>query len=35
MKAASKKWTMPVRSWKMAMSRFMLELPEQLAAYIK
>jgi transposase-like protein len=34
-KAASKKWTMPIRNWKMAMSRFMIEFPEQLAPYIK
>lgn len=34
-KAASKKWTLPIRNWKMAMSRFMIEFPEQLAGYIK
>jgi len=32
--AASKKWTMPIRNWKSAMSRFMIEFEEQLAPHI-
>jgi putative transposase len=32
--AASKKWTMPIRNWKLAMNRFMIEFEEQLAPYI-
>lgn len=32
--AASKKWTMPIRNWKTAMSRFMIEFEEQLAPHI-
>lgn len=32
--AASKKWTMPVRNWKAAMNRFMIEFEEQLAPHI-
>lgn len=32
--AASKKWTMPIRNWKAAMNRFMIEFEEQLAPHI-
>ncbi len=33
-RAASKKWTMPIQNWKSAMSRFMIEFEEQLAPYV-
>jgi len=32
--AASKKWTMPIRNWKPALNRFMIEFEEQLASHI-
>lgn len=32
--SASKKWTMPIRDWKAALNRFMIEFEEQLAPYI-
>jgi len=32
--AASKKWTMPIQNWKLAMNRFMIEFEEQLTPYI-
>ena len=32
--AASKKWTMPIRNWKAAMNRFMIEFEEQLSPYV-
>ncbi|MBT3830742.1 MAG: transposase, partial [Gammaproteobacteria bacterium] len=32
--AASKKWTMPIRNWKLALNRFMIEFEDRLAAYI-
>lgn len=32
--AASKKWTMPIRHWKPALNRFMIEFEEQLAPHI-
>ncbi len=32
--AASKRWTMPIRHWKLAMNRFMIEFNEQLAPYV-
>jgi transposase-like protein len=32
--SASKKWTMPIRNWKPALNRFMIEFEEQLAPYI-
>ena len=32
--AASKKWTMPIRNWKLAMNRFMIEFEDRLAEYI-
>jgi transposase-like protein len=32
--AASKKWTMPIRNWKAAMNRFMIEFEEQLAPHV-
>lgn len=32
--SASKKWTMPIRNWKAAMNRFIIEFEEQLAPYI-
>ncbi len=31
--AASKKWTMPIRHWKPALNRFMIEFVERLAVY--
>ncbi|CAA0121020.1 Uncharacterised protein [Halioglobus japonicus] len=31
---ASKKWTMPIRNWKLALNRFMIEFDERLADYI-
>lgn len=31
---ASKKWTMPIRNWKLALNRFMIEFEERLANYI-
>jgi len=32
--AASKKWTMPIRDWKPALNRFMIEFEDRLADYI-
>lgn len=32
--AASKKWTMPIRNWKPAMSRFMIEFGDRLNGYL-
>jgi len=32
--AASKKWTMPIRSWKEAMNYFMIVFEEQLAPHV-
>ena len=32
--AASKRWTMPIRNWKMALNRFMIEFEGRLAEYI-
>lgn len=32
--AASKKWTMPIRNWKPALNRFMIEFEDRLADYI-
>ena len=32
--AASKKWTMPIRNWKIALNRFMIEFEDRLADYI-
>ena len=32
--AASKKWTMPIRDWKPALNRFIIEFEEQLAPHI-
>jgi len=31
---ASKKWTMPIRNWKVALNRFMIEFEDRLAEYI-
>ena len=31
---ASKKWTMPIRNWKAALNRFMIEFEERLTGYI-
>jgi len=31
---ASKKWTMPIRDWKPALNRFMIEFEERLIDYI-
>lgn len=33
-KEASKKWSMPIRNWRMAMSRFMIEFEERLEKHI-
>ena len=32
--AASQKWTMPIRNWKMALNRFMIEFEDRLKDYI-
>ena len=32
--SASKKWTMPIRDWKAALNRFMIEFEEQLAPHV-
>ncbi len=32
--STSRKWTMPIRNWKAAMNRFIIEFEEQLAPYI-
>jgi len=32
--AAAKKWTMPIRNWKLALNRFMIEFEDRLADYI-
>jgi len=32
--SASKKWTMPIRNWKPALNRFMIEFEEELTPYI-
>jgi transposase-like protein len=32
--SASKKWTMPIRDWKPALNRFMIEFEEQMASHI-
>jgi transposase-like protein len=32
--AASKKWTMPIQNWKLAMNRFIIEFKEQLTPYL-
>ena len=32
--AASKKWTMPIRNWKSALNRFMIEFEDRLKDYI-
>jgi hypothetical protein len=31
---ASKKWTMPVRNWKSAINRFMIQFEDRLANYV-
>ena len=31
---ASKKWTMPIRNWKLALNRYMIEFEDRLADYI-
>ena len=31
--AASKKWTMPIRNWKSALNRFMIDFGDRLADY--
>ena len=31
---ASKKWTMPIRNWKAALNRFIIEFPERLQDYV-
>lgn len=35
MQQAAEKWTMPIRNWRLAMTRFMIEFEEQLAPYVK
>jgi putative transposase len=32
--AASKQWTMPIRNWKLALNRFMIEFEDRLTDYI-
>jgi putative transposase len=32
--AAAEKWTMPIRDWKPALNRFMIEFEEQLAPHV-
>jgi putative transposase len=32
--AASKKWTMPIRDWKAALNRFIIQFEEQLAPHV-
>ena len=32
--AAAKKWTMPIRDWKPALNRFIIEFEEQLAPHV-
>jgi putative transposase len=32
--AAAKKWTMPIRNWKLALNRFMIEFEDRLVDYI-
>jgi transposase-like protein len=32
--AASKKWTMPIRNWKAAMNRFMIEFEDRIGQYV-
>ncbi len=32
--AASKKWTMPIRNWKLALNRVMIMFEDRLVAYI-
>ena len=32
--AASKKWTMPIKNWKRALNRFVIEFEEQLAPHL-
>ena len=31
---ASKKWTMPIRDWKTALNRFMIEFEDRLTDYV-
>ncbi len=31
---ASKKWTMPIRNWKLALNRFMIEFEDRLSQYV-
>ena len=31
---ASKKWTMPIRNWKVVLNRFMIEFEDRLADYV-
>jgi len=31
---ASKKWTMPIRNWKLALNRFMIEFEDRLVDYV-
>jgi hypothetical protein len=31
---ASKRWTMPIRNWKLALNRFMIEFEDRLVDYV-
>ncbi len=31
---ASKKWTMPIRNWKAALNRFMIEFEDRISDYV-
>ncbi|MBQ4796927.1 hypothetical protein F9U41_23200, partial [Pectobacterium versatile] len=33
-KDASKKWSMPIRNWRLAMSRFIIEFGDRLSAHL-
>ena len=32
--AASKKWTMPIRNWRLALNRFSIEFGERITKYL-
>ena len=34
MQEASKKWTMPIKNWKAALNRFMIEFEDRLIEYV-
>ena len=31
---ASKKWTMPIRNWKLALNRFIIEFEDRISDYV-